>query len=196
MCDRNRFRSAGFTLVELLIVLVIAGILSGSLMLVYGDVSAKAKATMIVANMRTVKAAAQSYYADHGRWFPEDWVSSSSGGNRWGDDGSFLNDYLDRDFVESDWDSGQFFVIFWIPSGGNGHYYVTCNLWDSFGVTYKTRLALGRMAADCGLYDAGGVDGAIYTGAGSITVPDNSASGQGQCSMLISPNVSEEGTSE
>lgn len=75
-------KGRGFTLVELLIVIVIIGILAGSLLLVMGSGTDKANATKIVSDMRTLKAAALMYYADNSEW-PD------------GIDG--LEGYLDRD---------------------------------------------------------------------------------------------------
>jgi len=54
--------------VEILIVLLLIGILAGALMLVSFSVTAKAKATRIVEDMRSLKAAAMLYYADYGTW--------------------------------------------------------------------------------------------------------------------------------
>ncbi len=48
----------GFTLVELLIVIIIIGILAGALLLVAGAGTDKANATKIVSDMRTVKSSA------------------------------------------------------------------------------------------------------------------------------------------
>lgn len=58
----------GFTLVELLIVLIIIGILAGALMLAAGHGTDKATATRIVSDLRNIKAGAMMYYADNTAW--------------------------------------------------------------------------------------------------------------------------------
>lgn len=77
-------KGRGFTLVELLIVIVIIGILAGSLLLVMGSGTDKANATKVVSDLRTLKAASLMYYADTPA---NDWPP---------DDFSDLTTYLDR----------------------------------------------------------------------------------------------------
>ena len=57
-----------FTLVELLIVVIIIGVLAGMMMLSAEPAISSAKATRIVADLRSMKAAAMLYKADKGSW--------------------------------------------------------------------------------------------------------------------------------
>jgi general secretion pathway protein G len=67
---------------------VIIGILAGSMLLVFGSATDSAKATRVVSELRSLKAAAMMYYADNAGW-PTD-ISD-------------LNDYMDRDPTEGEY---------------------------------------------------------------------------------------------
>lgn len=55
----------GFTLVELLIVIVVIGILSAMMMLSSSEAVSSAKATAIISDLRNLKTAVLAYFADH-----------------------------------------------------------------------------------------------------------------------------------
>ena len=55
----------GFTLVELLIVVVVIGILSAMLVLSSAESAASANAAAIISDMTTIRTAALAYFADH-----------------------------------------------------------------------------------------------------------------------------------
>ena len=55
----------GFTLVELLIVIVVIGVLSAMMMLSSTEAVSSARASNIVSNLRNLKTATLAWYADH-----------------------------------------------------------------------------------------------------------------------------------
>lgn len=65
----------GFTLVELLIVIVIIGILAAAMLLSSGSATASAEASNIVNNLRSLKSASVMFYADS-----MDYVAQNNGG--------------------------------------------------------------------------------------------------------------------
>lgn len=64
-------RREGFTLVELLIVIIIVGVLAGMMMLSSSGSTDQAEAMKIVSNLRSLKAAVVLYKNEHGGELPE-----------------------------------------------------------------------------------------------------------------------------
>lgn len=143
----------GFTLVELLIVMVIIGILAGSLMLTMGGGKGKAEATRIVSDLRNLKAAATMYYIDNSEWpgggsitDGDDWIIES------------LDKYLDRDY----------------PDNASINYYVVksdSTVFVGYGAITDNAVkeSLKAMAADAALY---GSSGFTEPASNDITTPN------------------------
>lgn len=88
-------KHAGFTLMEMLVVIIIIAALTGTVMLSVSSATDKAKASKIVTNLRNLKAACVMYYADNEQWPAEnvtfDGVAATSDGTK-----KTLEGYLDR----------------------------------------------------------------------------------------------------
>ena len=81
----------GFTLVELLIVIVIIGILAAAMLLSSGSATASAEASNIVNNLRSLKSASVMFYADS-----MDAVAGANGELPSGTTIDVLKDYTDN----------------------------------------------------------------------------------------------------
>lgn len=119
-------KRTGFTLVELLIVIIIIGILAGAMLLVAGSGTDKAEATKIVSDLRGMKAAMLMYYADH----PSEGKAPSV---------TSLEPYMDREIKTADY----------LPfsSGDTAPWYIGRISFPSDGVKAK----LKDVAKDVGL---------------------------------------------
>jgi len=83
----------GFTLVELLIVIIIIGILAGAMMLVAGTSRDSAEASRIMSDLRNMKAAALMWMAENPTTVTSaQWIDLE-------DDPSPINKYLDRPLI-------------------------------------------------------------------------------------------------
>ena len=108
----------GFTLVELLIVIIILGALSATMMLSSGDSVAAAKANTIVANLSTVKHAALLYWASEPNPTIEDFMQNAK--DYLGDtaienattENATLNTLLDNSEIKStSWKGGVVMIV-------------------------------------------------------------------------------------
>ena len=87
---QRRGARKGFTLVELLIVIIIIGILAGAMMLVAGTSRDSAEASKIISDLRNMKAATLMWMAENPTGYSKtDWTNLQT-------DPSPLNKYLDR----------------------------------------------------------------------------------------------------
>jgi len=125
--------------VELLIVMVIIGILAGSLMLTMGGGKGKAEATRIVSDLRNLKAAATMYYIDNSEWpggnntTSNYWIANS------------LDKYLDRDYPD---DTS---INYYVVKGGSTVFVGYGPITDN-----AVRESLKAMAAEAALYGSSG----------------------------------------
>jgi len=68
ICRMLKRDSKGFTLVELMVVLLIIGILVAIAIPIYNSTQLKAKERACEANIRTIEGAAAQYYSEKGTW--------------------------------------------------------------------------------------------------------------------------------
>ena len=98
----------GFTLIELMVVVIIIGILVAIAVPLYGGVQARARDNACAANVRTLNGAVAMYHAEEGS-FPED-MTELAGSGFLQDDPECPND-------------GEYEIL---QDGGDGEYVVTC----------------------------------------------------------------------
>ena len=129
----------GFTLVELLIVIIIIGILAGAMLLVAGSGTDSAEATKVISDLRSLKSATLLYYADHTNETDAPGVDA-------------LAKYMDRELATADFATATNSENWWVASVKT----------KSNGVQGK----LADKAEDVGLYNGTATDptsGDVYT---------------------------------
>jgi len=146
-------KHAGFTLMEMLVVIVIIAALTGTVMLAVSPAIDKAKASKIVNNLRNLKAACVMYYADNEQWPAEnvtfDGVAATADGTK-----KTLESYLDR-----------------VPEKGYRVYAVTSNA-SVCAVSYSDKNVLTKgvveklkkMSKDAGLSSSIDSNSEVYNG--------------------------------
>jgi len=128
-------KKRGFTLVELLVVFIIIGVLSGMLLLTTLSGRDKAMATRIISDMRTLKSAALMHYHEEEKKWPYGPVSEA-----------FWSKYLDRKVPESSDEN----VWYSFDSSDQAPCIVVANLpSDNTGLRRK----LASMASEAGLFE-------------------------------------------
>ena len=88
----------GFTLVELLIVIIIIGILAGAMMLVAGTSRDSAEASKIISDLRNMKAATLMWISENPTVGGADWEALDSSQDKLDQ----LNKYLDRPLTKGE----------------------------------------------------------------------------------------------
>jgi general secretion pathway protein G len=129
----NARKRKGFSLVELLIVIIIIGILASAMLLLMGTAEDKAEATAILSDMRSMKSAMIIFKLEKGRW-PE----------RTSDDAE-----IQRLF------GGASLENFDLVSSGDEYAYVLYDLSKNKGKSDGVREKLALMADSSGLLKKG-----------------------------------------
>jgi prepilin-type N-terminal cleavage/methylation domain-containing protein len=140
----------GFTLVELLIVIVVIGILSAMMMLSSTEAVTSARASNIVSNLRNFKTAAMAMYVDY--YDNMDKGTNPKDGTAWTDANTdtkaILVKYMNKgDSNATDTDINNYsIVVGTAPNGGNGYYVKCSNVSDT-----RVQEKLAGRAASVGL---------------------------------------------
>jgi general secretion pathway protein G len=153
----TKARKGGFTLVELLIVIMIIAILAGMMMLATGSATDGAEATKVINDLRNLKGASLMFFVDENRWPTATAADASS-----------LDTYMDRAFLASGTRYGSLLVTETSISG------VTRNI---IGLTLNASVhregvqkKLAGSAQNSGLWNA---TGGVYTGGNDIYMAMN-----------------------
>ena len=158
-------RKGGFTLVELLIVIMIIAILAGMMMLATGSATDTAEATRIINDLRATKAAGILLYMDQGQSW--NWADSAGTGSLNATVGQSLDEYMDRPLFSTTAADRVYDVRIARPATLEGSdrtnaVLIGFNMAENTGnFTQSVRAKLARNARRIGLYHS---NGNIYTG--------------------------------
>ena len=121
MKNNRNMKRKGFTLVELLIVIVVIGVLSAMMMLSSTEAVSSARASNIVSNLRNLKTAALAYYIDHVDSYDRATVTDNISSHKadimkyMGNDGGNVND----DYTFTGTTSNTWYVAYHIQNDPN-----------------------------------------------------------------------------
>lgn len=108
--QKKRAKRRGFTLIELVIVIVILGILAGVAALSFTNVTKSSRDGVAKANLRAIKSALQMYQVEHGGKFPnitaKTDVSTLTGAGSTPD----LVKYLEKDLLTKPGDTYKYYI--------------------------------------------------------------------------------------
>lgn len=76
-------QNKGFTIVELLIVIVVIGILAGLVITTYNGIQQKARNTERTTDLKTFQSQLEAYYANNGRYPTSTNLGSGTGNDTW-----------------------------------------------------------------------------------------------------------------
>jgi general secretion pathway protein G len=151
-----KMRKGGFTLVELLIVIMIIAILAGMMMLATGSATDSAEAARIISDLRTIKGAAALFRLDSGRWPATADITS-------------LDQYMDRKIIPDSTDQKRRYVALIITSYDSG---TRANIGLTFGtdgpVSLGVKSKLESKAQDSGLLGKGDDGETAYKNEGTV----------------------------
>ncbi|MDR1515627.1 MAG: type II secretion system GspH family protein [Synergistaceae bacterium] len=142
-------RKGGFTLVELLIVIMIIAILAGMMLLATGSATDSAEATKVINDLRNLKSAALLFYGDNLRW-----PNSTEGGS--------LDRYADRPV-----DTTRYTVVIgaeYTDSQNTPRANIGVTLVGDNNKTVGVQKKLAGKATDTGLFQTDSTDTAYTTG--------------------------------
>ena len=143
---KQELKRKGFTLVELLIVIVVIGILSAMMMLSSSEAVTSAKVSNIVSNLRNYKTAVLAYYADH--------MDAMSKNPSMEITGVMIAPYLNKTNVEiNDTNKADYLLDGYWVANDKGDLYVACELAKVAGTkeVEKIRTKLADRAKSTGL---------------------------------------------